>query len=107
MEVAPEHAEAVREPARIGVEERLLFDRVALDPTDVAPGHVELPTAIEADLPHAERAIREGALEPAGVTADPPLVQSFPEVAFAGVGRQDVGERRHTSIVDPRRATCT
>ena len=39
VQVAAEHAEAVGERAGIGVEERLLLDRIALHAADVAPRH--------------------------------------------------------------------
>ena len=60
MQVAPEHAEAVGERARIGVEERLLLDGIALHAADVAPWHAERAATVEADLAHAHRAVGDG-----------------------------------------------
>src|SRR4051812_16338350 len=68
MQVAAEHAEAERESTRIGVEERLLFDGVALDAGDVSPRHAQPAVVIEAHLAHAERAGRDRTLMPARVT---------------------------------------
>src|SRR5438034_193015 len=45
VEIAAEHPEAVRERARVRVEERLLLDRIALHAADVAPRHLQ-PAAL-------------------------------------------------------------
>jgi hypothetical protein len=70
MEIAPEHADAVGQRAGMRVEERLLLDRVALDPADVAPRHVQHAAAHEADLADAGRPLRDRAFVPARVTPD-------------------------------------
>src|SRR3954466_9861381 len=65
MQVAAEHPEAVRESTRIGMEERLLFHRVALDAGDVSPRHAQPAAVVEAHLAHAEGAGRDRTLMPA------------------------------------------
>ena len=59
VEVASQHAEAIGESARMGVEERLLFDGIALQSGGVSPGDVERAAAVEADLAYAGLAFRE------------------------------------------------
>ena len=41
MQIAAQHAEAVSQRARIGVEERFLLDGIALHAADISPRHVE------------------------------------------------------------------
>ena len=50
MKIAPEHAKAEREGARIGVEERLLLDWVALNAADVSEWNAQVSFFIEANL---------------------------------------------------------
>ena len=79
MEVAAQHAEAVGERAGMGVEERLLFDGIALHSGGVSPGDVECAAAVEADFADAGLAFGDGAAVAAGKTADAVVVEFFVE----------------------------
>ena len=101
VEVAAQHAEAVGQRARPGVEERLLLDRVALHAADVAPRDVELAVA---DVPHladAQGPFGNRALVAAGVAAQPPVVDALDQLRRRLVRalRQHVLEGRHRGIL--------
>ena len=83
VEIAAEHAEAVRERARMGVEERLLLDRIALDAADVAPRHLQGSTFVESNFADAGRALRYRALMATRVAA-----QTVPCELFDQLGRR-------------------
>ena len=89
MEVAAEHPEAVGERSRVGMEEGLLFDRVALHAAHVAPGHVELAAAIEADLADARQAVGDGTAVAAREATHAVSVKLFVEVSLADVRVQN------------------
>src|SRR5688572_12897638 len=80
MEIATEHAEAVRQRARVGVKERLLLDRIALYATDVTPRHEEAAAAVESHLAHAHRTVGNGALVAAGMAAQAAAIERFDEL---------------------------
>ena len=71
VEIAAEHPEAEREGAGPGVKERLLLDRIALNPADVAPRHMEPPASVEPYLAHAHGPVGDWAFVAARVTAEP------------------------------------
>jgi hypothetical protein len=52
VQVAPEHADAVREGAWIGMEERLLLDRIALHAADVSERHAQPTAIVESHFAH-------------------------------------------------------
>ncbi len=81
MQIAAQHAEAVRERPGVGVKERLLLDRIALHATDVAPGHHEASAPVEAHFAHTGRAVRNLAVMPAGVAVHPAVVALIVELA--------------------------
>ena len=85
MQIAAQHAEAVRERSGVGVEERLFLDRIALHATDVAPGHHQASAPVEPHFAHAGRAVRNLAVMPAGVAVHPAVVAFIVEIAFAHV----------------------
>jgi hypothetical protein len=70
----------------MGVEERLLFDRVALGSGGVSPGDVEYAAAVIANFADSRLAFRDGAAVSAGEAADAVVLESFVE---SGVGFAD------------------
>ena len=96
MEIATEHAEAECHGSREDVEEGLLLDGVALHGLHVAPGHVELAVAIEADLADSGLAFGYGTAVAAGIAAYAMAVDGLPQVALADVARETFGEGAHT-----------
>src|SRR5258708_21680046 len=75
VQVTAQHSEAVRQCAGIGVEEWLLFDRVALHYTGVTPGNVQSPTSVVANLADARLAFWDGAAGTTSNTAYPVAVK--------------------------------
>jgi hypothetical protein len=68
------------------VEEWLLFDGIALDSGNVAPGNVELASAIEANFADSGLPFGNGAAVAAGIAAEAIAIQFFPE---SGIGFAD------------------
>jgi len=87
----------------VGMEEWLLLDGITLDSGDIAIGDVERASEVEANLADSGLSLGNGAAVAASVAAHSIAIQLFPEgrVAFlhSVVGRQDVLERGHTSIL--------
>ena len=87
----------------MGMEKRLLFDRVTLDSGDIAPGNVERAAVVEANLADTGLSIGNRTAVAAGIAAHPIAIQLFPQsrVAFADalVSRQNVAQRGHTYIL--------
>ena len=79
MQIAAEHAEAIGERSRVGVEEGLLLDGVALHAADVSPGDVEFAPAVVTDLADTNLAFGNGAAVPAGIAAQTLAFEDFPE----------------------------
>jgi hypothetical protein len=98
MEIATQHSEAVGERARISVKEGLLFDGIALDSADIAPGHVERATLVEANFADTILAIRNGAAMPAGEAAHAIAIEFLVEFAFADVFPDDLAEVGHRGL---------
>src|SRR5689334_24810026 len=73
MQIAAEHAEAIRERTGIGMEERLLLDRIALHAADIAPWHSQPTAIVETHFTHAHRALRNRALVSTRVAPQPPV----------------------------------
>ena len=61
VQVTAQHSEAVGQCPRIGMEKGLLFDRVALYYTGIAPGNVQSSAAVVANLADARLALWDGA----------------------------------------------
>jgi hypothetical protein len=59
------------------VEERLLLDRVTLNPAHIAPGGVERSAAVEANFADSCLPIGDGAAMSAGIAANAATVQLF------------------------------
>src|SRR6266568_2842848 len=97
VEVAAEHPEAVSQGPRIGVEEGFLFNRVALHPTHVTPGNVELAAAVESDFTNPRQSVRDGASVPARVAAHAITVELLVELALAHATVNDIPKRRAAS----------
>ena len=83
VKIAAEHAEAVRESAGIGVEERFLFNRVALGSGGVSPGDVEGSSAVVADFTDTGLAFGDGTAMSTGEAAYAVVVEFFVE---SGIG---------------------
>ena len=103
VQVATQHAEAIGQSAAEGVKERLLFDGIALDAADVAPGSVELAAAVEADLADARVALGDGAAMAAGETADAVAVELLCELGrcFGDLLVEDLLESGHRDSTTP------
>jgi hypothetical protein len=97
MQVAAEHAEAVGESAGVSMEERLLFDGIALHSGGVSPGDVEFATAVEADFTDSGLAFGDGAAVAAGEAADAVVTEILHEgrIGFADSLIEDVAEGGH------------
>ena len=92
VQIAAEHAEAVRERAGVGVEERLLLDRIALHAADVAPRHAQRSALVEAHLADADRAVGQRTAMAAGEAAQPAVRQDVVQLALARPARQYFSE---------------
>jgi hypothetical protein len=78
------------------MEKWLLFDRVALQYTGLAPGNVQSPASVVAHLADARLALRDGATVTTGKTAYSVAVKFFVEFALADIFVNDIPQRRHT-----------
>jgi hypothetical protein len=78
------------------MEKGLLFDRVALHYTGVAPGNVQSPASVVANLADTRLALRDGATVTTGETAYPVPVKFLVEFALADILVNDIPQRRHT-----------
>ena len=96
VRVTAQHSEAVGQCAGISVKERLLFDRVALHYTGVAPWNVQGPASVVANLADARLALRDGAAVTTGKTANPVAVKFLVKFALADILVHDIPQRRHT-----------
>jgi len=83
------------------VEERFFFDRVALHYTGVAPGNVQGPASVVANLADARLALRDGAAVTTGKTAYPVAVKFLVEFALADILVNDIPQRKHTPQPKP------
>jgi hypothetical protein len=103
VQIAAQHSETVGERSGVGVEKRLLLDRVTLNSSDIAVGNIECATVIETNLADTGLSLGNRAAVAAGIAAYPIAIQLFPKsrVAFAdaGVSSQNVVQRGHESIL--------
>lgn len=110
VQIASQHAEAVRQRAGISMEERFLFDGIALDAADVSPRHVQLSTLVEADFADASLSLGNWTAMPAGEAADAIALDGFVENAFPDVLIQDFAKRGQrgtsASILERRGGEC-
>ncbi len=101
VKIATEHAETERVGAGVGVEERLLLDRIALERADVAVRHVELATSIESDATDAGAPIANQAAVPAGIASDRVVGLRLAELALAHVLFQCLSQCQFATIAHP------
>src|SRR3981081_3637842 len=87
----------------MGVEKRLLLDRVTLNSSDVAVGNIERATVIETNLADTGLSLGNRTAVAAGIAAYSIAIQLFPKsrVAFAdaGVRSEDVVQCGHGYIL--------
>ena len=95
MQVAAQHSETVGQRARVGMEERFLFDGIALHSAHVAPGHVEHATLVVAHLADARLTIGNGTAVSAGVAAHPVAIELLVQIALTDILVDDVAKGRH------------
>jgi hypothetical protein len=74
----------------------LLFDRVALHYTGIAPGNVQSSASVVANLADTRLALRDGATVTTGKTAYPVAVKFFVEFGLADIPVNDIPLRKHT-----------
>jgi hypothetical protein len=96
MKIASQHAEAVSQCSRVCVEERFLFNGIALDAADVTPGNEQSAAAIEPDLADADRAIGERTAVPARVALKPAVWKMSNEIAFTRLPADHLSKSRHS-----------
>jgi len=72
------------------VEERFFLDRVALHYTGVAPGNVQSPASVVANLADTRLALGDGAAVTTGKTADPVAVKSLVKLTLADILVNDI-----------------
>src|ERR1035441_3787560 len=95
MQVAAEHAETQRASSRKRVEERLLFDGIAVHRVHVPAGRIQLSAAVEADLAHPREARLNGAAVAAGEALHPVAVQRAVEGRLLSLAGKLFGRRFH------------
>ena len=95
VQVAAEHAEAVGEAARPGVEERLLLDGIALHAGDVSPRDLQDAVVVVTNLADADRAGRDPAVVTAGMALDPAVGRAVVDLAFTSAHRQQLAQAGH------------
>jgi hypothetical protein len=102
VEIAHKHPEAECESPRVGVEERFLLNRIALDATDIAPRYAQVTVAIEPYLAHADRAVGDGTFVPAGVASHAAVRYGLDELGrrLDRSSIEDVGEGGHDPLYD-------
>lgn len=92
MQVATQHAEAIRQRSGMNVEEGLLLNWVALHSANVAPRNIQLSALVEADFANPCLTLRDGTTMSAGKTAQPVALDRFVQFAFADIFIQDFAE---------------
>jgi hypothetical protein len=85
VQVASQHAKAIRQRARISVKERLLLNGIALHAAHISPGHVESATLVVAHLADTGLAIGNRTAMATGVTTHAIAVELLVEFTFADV----------------------
>jgi hypothetical protein len=79
------------------VEKWLLFDRVALHSAGVAPGNVQGPAAVVANLADTRLALWDRAAVTTGKTAHAVAIKPLVKFALADIFVNDIPQRRHTT----------
>ena len=103
VQIAAQHSEAVGERAGMRVEERLLFDGIALHPCGISPGNVKRAAAVVAHFADAGLALGNGAAVTAGETANAVVVEFLVEswIGLANSAVEDVAEGGHRKPLRP------
>ena len=83
VQIATQHAEAVRQRAGMRVEERLLLDGIALHAADVAPRHAQASAVVETHLADADGPVRQRTAMAARVTAEAAIGKPVVQLALA------------------------
>lgn len=83
MQIATEHPEAVRQRSRMGVEERLFFNRVALRAARVTPRDPQPAARVESHLADAKGAIGDAAVVSACIAMHPLTVERLVQFPLA------------------------
>ncbi len=76
------------------------FDRVTLHYTGIAPGNVQGPASVVANLADARLSLRNRPAVTTGKTTDPVPVKSLVKFALADVLVNEIPQRRH--IAEPK-----
>ena len=95
MQVAAQHPEAVSKCTRPGMEERFLFDRIALHAGDIAPRDLQTPMIVVADFADADCARGDCAVVPTGVATDPLAFEPIVDIAFTSALVQQLAQAGH------------
>ena len=100
VQIAAQHAEAVGERAGMGVEERFLFDRVALGSGGVSPGYIERAAAVVADFADSGLAFGDGTTMSAGEAAHAIVFELLVErgIGFADLLVENSAEGGHGEL---------
>ena len=103
MEIAAQHAEAVGQRAGIGVEERFLFDGIALHAGGVSPGNIQCAAAVEADFADAGLTIGDGAAVAAREAANAVAAEMLVKfgIGFTDALIHDVAQGGHGDLLAP------
>jgi len=101
MEIASQHAEAVGECARMGMEEWLLLDGIALGSGNVSPGNVEFAAAVVANFADTGLAFGNGATVTTGEAAQAVVLEIFDEmgIGLMNVIVEDCAESGHDKAI--------
>src|SRR5438046_10014699 len=83
----------------MSMEEGFFLDGVALNAADIAPGHIECPAPVVANLADAGLPVRDLATVSAGKTRHPVAVVLFVEFALSNVFMNDFSQCIHTCAV--------
>src|ERR1700722_7262066 len=100
MQIASQHAKAISERSRIGMEERLFFDRIALRASNVSPRNVKLAAAVETDLADPGLSLGNRTTMPAGKTTQAIVLQCFdqPRVSLTNVAVENGPQGGHSYL---------
>src|SRR4029077_13925907 len=95
MKIATQHAEAVGQRTRIGMEEGLLLDRIALHAADIAPRDVEGSATVVTDLTYTGLPVGDRATMSACVATNTVAIQLLVELTLAHLLIDDFTKSGH------------
>src|SRR5262249_22756484 len=90
VEITTQHPETVCQSSRISMEKWFLLNGIALQSSNIVPGHIERSTTIESYLAHTGQTIGNGAAMSTGETAYAVAVQFLVEFTGTNVLIDDV-----------------